>query len=106
MITITSHSVDSISNFDLQVFCGSLSSIGLNRLKTALASEQLEREQRERFNKAKEKVIKSLDDFQKTIDAEEGKDSSCPFSLECDCFVNLASIKEAIDRLNLGYFED
>ena len=106
MITITDHSVDSISDFDLKVFCGSLSSIGLNRLKTALASEQLEREQRERFNKAKEKVIKSLDDFQKIIDVEEGKDSSCPFSLECNCFVNLACIKEAIDQLDLGYFED
>ena len=106
MITITDHSVDSISDFDLKVFCGSLSPIGLNRLKTALLSEQREREQRERFNKAKEKVIKSLDDFQKIIDAEEGKDSSCPFSLECDCFVNLASSKETLDRLDLGNFED
>lgn len=105
MITITDHSVDFISPFDLEKFCENLSPIGLNRLQTALLSEQREREQRERFNKAKEKVIKSLDDLQEVIDAEEGKNSSCSFTLINDCFVNLALIKEGIDQLNLGYFE-
>lgn len=105
MITITDHSVDSISSFDLEKFCENLSPIGLNRLQTALSSEQHEREQRERFNKAKEEVIESLSKLQEVIDAEEGKNSSCPFTLVNDCFVNLALIKEGIDQLNLGYFE-
>lgn len=106
MITITDHSVDSISSFDLEKFCENLSPIGLDRLKNALFFEQRERDKRERFNKAKERVIKSLSDFQDVIDAEEGKNSSCSFSLDYDYFVNLAGIKEMIDQLTLEDFKD
>lgn len=105
---ISSHSVDSISSFDLKTFCESLSPIGLNRLQTALLSEQYKREQRERFNKAKEEVIKRLNDFQNIIDAEEGKSSSCPPGLvfDFDCFVTFASLKETIEQLTLEDFKD
>lgn len=108
MITINDHSVDFTSSFDLKTFCENLSPIGLSRLQTALLSEQREREQRERFYKAKEEVIKSLDDLQNIIDAEEGRNSSRPLGLsfDFDCFVNLASIKETIDQLTLEDFKD
>lgn len=105
MITITDHSVDSISSFDLEKFCENLSPIGLDRLKNALFFEQRERDKRERFNKAKEKVIKSLSDFQDVID-EEGGDSDCLFHLSSDLSANFAGLKEIINNWTLEDFKD
>ena len=99
---ITNHIFTSISN--LKHFMESLSPEDLEKLKTALF-EQCERDRQERFNKAKEKVIKSLDDFQDVVNTEGGN-SGCFFALSSDLFANLAGLKEIVNNWTLEDFKD